>query len=178
MDPRRDSMRNRAWTRSCRSKRSRPHGGVEDPASGWLKLVRTRATAGQRRIPPRQGGVPQDGPLYDTPLIRAAGLARNLELQKASILKPIRCCRCGDVPAGLRASHLVRGGRVRRICRESCGAPSPQPGFLGEGALGRSTRPRSHGSATLRFGGERPLLCPYAGGSPDQIRPTGRGSDR
>ena len=24
----------------------------------------------------------------------------------------------------------------------------------------------------------RPLLCPYAGGGPDQIRPTGRRSDR
>jgi hypothetical protein len=59
-------MRNRAWTRSCRSKRSRTHGGVEDPASGWLKLVRTRATAGQRRIPPRHGGVPQDGRLADS----------------------------------------------------------------------------------------------------------------
>ena len=121
---------------------------------------------------------PLAGPHTTRHLIRATGMARNLELQKASILKPIRCCRCGDVPAGLRASHLVRGGRVRRICRESCGAPSPQPGSLGEGALGRSTRPRSHGSATLRFRGERSLMCPYAGGSPDQIRPTGRDSDR
>jgi hypothetical protein len=37
---------------------------------------------------------------------------------------------------------------------------------------------RSHGSATLRFGGERLLLCPYAGGGPYQIRPAGDGSDR
>ena len=35
--------------------------GCEDSASGWLKLVRTPATAGQHRYPPRQGGVPQDG---------------------------------------------------------------------------------------------------------------------
>jgi hypothetical protein len=33
----------------------------EDPASGWLKLVRTPASAGQRRLPPRHRGVPQDG---------------------------------------------------------------------------------------------------------------------
>jgi hypothetical protein len=37
---------------------------------------------------------------------------------------------------------------------------------------------RSHGSATLRFGGERLLLCPYAGGGSYQIRPAGDGSDR
>jgi hypothetical protein len=77
--------------------------------------TRTHPTPAPERGPSSAAAVrcPLQGPHTTRHLIRAAGLARNLKLQKASILKPIRCCRCDDVPAGLQASHLVRGGSVR-----------------------------------------------------------------
>jgi hypothetical protein len=96
----------------------------------------------------------------------------------------------GPAPRVTAGGEPAVGGGLRHpaACSGSSAHPPARAGDLsqvdGETAYlqcqdaGSPNAARSHGSATLRFGGERLLLCPYAGGGPYQIRPAGDGSDR
>ena len=85
------------------------------------------------------------------------------------------CCRWRPPPSWRRAAaprptRPARAGDLSQVDGETA--------YLQCQDAGSPNAARSHGSATLRFGGERLLLCPYAGGGPYQIRPAGDGSDR